>query len=109
MVFFAFMIDSFDAWTFYAGTDVNTTGNVLFQSREQATSEDLAFVNSAGNAIIKVDNTTDGANDPTFGRPSIKITSNNAVQQGSLVVMDALHVPFGVSHRYLSSLRRTKS
>ncbi|KAI5115196.1 hypothetical protein M0805_000710 [Coniferiporia weirii] len=87
----------FDSWTFFSGTDANTTGNVLFQSREAATSSQLAFVNSAGNAIIKVDNTTNGAGDDTFGRPSIKIMSNGTVSEGSLVVMDALHVPFGCS------------
>lgn len=82
---------------------MNTTGNVLFQSREQATSEQLAFVNNAGNAIVKVDNTTNGAGDSTFGRPSVKITSNDTVSEGSLVVMDALHVPFGAS-RYASTV-----
>lgn len=80
--------------------DTNTTGNVLFQSRDQASSEKLAFVNGAGNAIIKVDNTTNGANDPTFGRPSVKILSTAPVSEGSLVVMDALHVPFGVRLHY---------
>ena len=57
---------------------------MLFQTREQASSEKLAFVNDAGNAIIKVDNTTNGANDPTFGRPSVKMFSNEPVSEGSL-------------------------
>ncbi|KAH8109492.1 concanavalin A-like lectin/glucanase domain-containing protein [Phellopilus nigrolimitatus] len=87
----------FDAWTFYSGVDTNTTGNVLFQPREAALTSQLAFVNSAGHAIIKVDNTTNGASDPTFGRASIKMSSNATVPQGSLVVMDAVHVPFGCS------------
>lgn len=46
---------------------------------------------------MKVDNTTSGANDPTFGRPSIKIMSNATVPAGSLVIMDAIHMPFGCS------------
>ncbi|KLO18229.1 hypothetical protein SCHPADRAFT_913229 [Schizopora paradoxa] len=87
----------FDAWTFVNGIDTNTTGNVLYQTREQAASEQLAFINSAGNAIMKVDNTTSGVNDPTFGRPSIKIMSNATVPAGSLVLMDAVHMPFGCS------------
>ncbi|THH07641.1 hypothetical protein EW145_g3245 [Phellinidium pouzarii] len=87
----------FSAWTFYSGPDTNTTGNVLYQSFEQATSSKLAFVNDAGNAIIKVDNTTSGVGDPNFGRPSVKMYSNATVSQGSLVVMDALHVPYGCS------------
>lgn len=45
---------------------------------------------------MKVDNTTSGVNDPTFGRPSIKISSNATVSAGSLVLMDAVHMPFGV-------------
>jgi len=87
----------FDGWTFQNGIDANTTGNVLFQTREQAATEQLAFVNSAGHAIIKVDNTTSGANDPNFGRPSIKILSNATVPAGSIVIMDAVHMPFGCS------------
>jgi len=87
----------FDGWSFYNGIDANTTGNVLYQTREQATSEQLAFVNSAGNAVMKVDNTTSGANDPTFGRPSVKILSNATVSAGSLVLMDAVHMPYGCS------------
>lgn len=88
-------MNSFDAWTFYAGTDTNTTGNVLFQSYEAATSAGLVSVTD-GTAIVKVDNTTSGAGDSTFGRPSVKIYSNQTVSQGSLVVMDATHVPYGV-------------
>ncbi len=82
------------------GIDTNTTGNVLYQTREQAASENLTFVNSAGNVIMKVDNTTNGANDPTFGRPSIKIMSNATIPAGSLVIMDAVHMPFGVSTKF---------
>jgi uncharacterized membrane protein YgcG len=87
----------FDAWTYQNGIDANTTGNVLFQTREQAMQEQLTFVNAAGNAIIKVDNTTSGAGDPTFGRPSVKLLSNATVPMGSLTIMDAVHMPFGCS------------
>jgi len=58
--------------------------------------EQLTYVNAAGHAIIKVDNTTSGANDPTFGRPSVKLLSNATVPMGSLTIMDAVHMPFGV-------------
>lgn len=87
----------FDRWTFYNGIDVNTTGNVLYQTREQAQQLNLTMVNSAGNVIIKVDNTTSGVNDPTFGRPSVKILSNDTLTAGSLMIMDAVHLPFGCS------------
>ena len=64
--------------------------------------------NSAGHAIMKVDNTTSGVGNPTFGRPSIKIMSNETIPAGSLVIMDAVHMPFGVrvdscSLNYLAS------
>ena len=87
---------SFDAWTYQNGIDTNTTGNVLFQTRQQATQEQLTYVNSAGHAIIKVDNTTSGVGDPTFGRPSVKLLSNDTVPMGSLTILDAVHMPFGV-------------
>lgn len=87
----------FDGWTFQNGIDANTTGNVLYQTRQQAIQEGLIGVNSAGNVIMKVDNTTNGASDPTFGRPSVKILSNDTIPPGSLVLMDAVHMPFGCS------------
>ncbi|KAH8110956.1 concanavalin A-like lectin/glucanase domain-containing protein [Phellopilus nigrolimitatus] len=84
-------------WVFYNGIDTNNTGNVLFQSQTQAQQEQLTFLNSAGNFIIKVDNTTSGANDPTFGRPSIKLLSSYTITSGNLVLFDAVHLPFGCS------------
>jgi len=87
----------FDRWTFQNGIDANTTGNVLFQTREQAQQQGLTAVNSAGNVIIKVDNTTSGVGNPTFGRPSVKILSNDTLTAGSLMIMDAVHLPFGCS------------
>lgn len=69
---------------------------MLFQTRQQATQEQLTYVNSAGHAIIKVDNTTSGVGDPTFGRPSVKLLSNDTVPMGSLTILDAVHMPFGV-------------
>ena len=98
------LFTSFDGWTFQNGIDANTTGNVLYQTREQAAQQQLAFVNSAGRAIIKVDNTTNGAGDSQFGRPSVKILSNATVPAGSLILMDAVHLPFGVSvHFYMGT------
>ncbi|KAI5115817.1 hypothetical protein M0805_005589 [Coniferiporia weirii] len=86
-----------DNWTFYNGIDTNNTGNVLFQTQQQAQQEQLTFLNSAGNFIIKVDNTTDGSNDPTFGRPSVKLLSNYTFTSGNLILFDAVHLPFGCS------------
>lgn len=87
---------SLNDWVFQNGVDANNTGNVLFQTQEQAAQENLTFLNSAGNYVIKVDNTTSGANDPNFGRPSVKVLSNYTYDEGSLIIMDAVHIPFGV-------------
>jgi hypothetical protein len=71
----------------------------------------LIGVNKAGNAILKVDNTT---NDPnpgeysTFGRNSVLIISKDTIDLGTLVVMDAVHIPFGVSS-FLTCVRHSDS
>ena len=79
-----------------------------FLAAEQATAQQLAFVNAAGNAIIKVDNTTvvpAGAD-----RDTIRITTTDSYAVGSVWIADMLHVPFGVgqrlSNRYMSVLSR---
>ncbi len=63
-----------------------------FQLASQAK---LAFVNDAGNAIMKVDNSST----VTFGnkRNSIRIVSQDQYTVGSLWIVDMLHVPYGVS------------
>lgn len=76
------------------------TGNVLYQTKDQATQLNLISVNSAGNVIIKVDNTTDGTQDPNFGRPSVMILSQYTITKGNLLIFDAVHLPFGVSALY---------
>ncbi|CCO37586.1 hypothetical protein BN14_11742 [Rhizoctonia solani AG-1 IB] len=86
----------FDGWVFTEGIDATTVGNVLYQSREAALQQQLAYVDGNGHAIIKVDNTTVGAGD-TYGRASIKINSTATFGKGSLVIMDATHLPYGVS------------
>ncbi|KAG8710210.1 hypothetical protein FRC09_000240 [Ceratobasidium sp. 395] len=86
----------FDGWVFTEGIDATTVGNVLYQSQAAALQQQLAYVNNDGHAIIKVDNTTVGQGD-TYGRASIKINSTATFGKGSLVIMDAWHMPFGCS------------
>lgn len=88
--------DSFDNWIFYAGTDVNNTGNVLFMSQADATQQKLIFNTDSGTTIIKVDNTTDGRNNSQFGRPSVKLLSQYTISTGNLLLFDAVHMPYGV-------------
>lgn len=55
----------------------------------------LAYVNGAGNAIIKVDNTTGVAQNEK--RNTVRITTSDSYNYGSLWVIDLLHIPFGCS------------
>ena len=90
-------VSSFDGWNFYNGLDVNTTGSVYYQSQVFATANGLAFINSAGNAVFKVDNETNGIMTVNGTlRNSIRLESNIQILPGSLLLMDAVHMPFGV-------------
>ncbi|KAF8602547.1 hypothetical protein BDV93DRAFT_190496 [Ceratobasidium sp. AG-I] len=88
----------FDGWTFTNGNDAKNYGNVAYLPKDAAQAQQLAYINPAGNAIIKVDNTTVGNPlDDAFGRASIKMNTTQPFNKGSLVVMDALHLPYGCS------------
>lgn len=65
-----------------------------FVSASDASS--LAYVNDAGNAIMKVDNTSTVAfNDK---RNTVRISSKDEFSSGSVWVADMLHFPFGVGY-----------
>jgi hypothetical protein len=76
-------------------------GNVIYQSRQQASDPmyNLTYVESNGRAVIKMDNKANGTNDASeFGRASIRMRSTNTIYpNGSLILMDAVHLPFGVT------------
>jgi len=87
----------FNQWNFSTAADRNS-GFVAFQSFQTAQTQKLAYLNGAGNAIVKVDNTTVGnPADTTFGRASVYMQSNELLELGSLVLFDAVHVPSGCS------------
>ncbi|KAF5334392.1 hypothetical protein D9611_013556 [Ephemerocybe angulata] len=90
----------FDQWAFYGNVDNTTWGNVTYLDEPNAVSKKLAFINDAGNAIVKVDNTatlTLGAPGAVVNRDSIRLTSLHSYGMGSLIVIDALHIPYGCS------------
>ncbi|KIJ97255.1 glycoside hydrolase family 16 protein [Laccaria amethystina LaAM-08-1] len=90
----------FDKWDYYGFVDNTTWGNVTYQDQANATSKGLTFINAAGNAIIKVDNTTTLAAAPpgtVVNRDSIRITSQDAYPLGTLILLDTLHIPYGCS------------
>ncbi|KAF8464992.1 glycoside hydrolase family 16 protein [Russula ochroleuca] len=85
----------FDDWVFYGNFDNLTNGDAIFVTASQATSQQLAFVNSAGNAVMKVDNKTNVAfNDK---RNTVRISTKDRFAVGSVWIADMLHVPFGCS------------
>jgi hypothetical protein len=85
----------FDGWDFYGGWDNLTLGNVTLVTQEVASSQNLAYVNSENHVIIKVDNVTN----VTFGqmRNSVRITTQDAYDLGSLWIIDLNHIPYGCS------------
>ncbi|KIK69978.1 glycoside hydrolase family 16 protein [Collybiopsis luxurians FD-317 M1] len=86
----------FNDWDFYGNYDNLTNGDAIFVTEEVATSDKLAYVDSATNhAIIKVDNTTEVAYN--YKRNTVRIASNDYYEAGSLWIADMYHVPYGCS------------
>ena len=67
----------------------------------EASKDHLAFVNSAGNAIIKVDNSTSNLQF-NQARNSVNIATKDYFAIGSVWVADMLHVPYGVGHHFIA-------
>jgi hypothetical protein len=70
-----------------------SAGDIVFVN--QSDSSDLAYTNDAGNTIIKVDNVTVVPYNEK--RRSVRIEGSTEYKIGSLIVFDALHVPFAKS------------
>ncbi|EGO03548.1 glycoside hydrolase family 16 protein [Serpula lacrymans var. lacrymans S7.3] len=85
----------FTGWDFYGNYDNLTLGNAVYLNQSEATKQNLAYINSEGRAIIKVDNTTDVAMGQN--RSSIRMTSQDAYPIGSLWIIDLYHIPYGCS------------
>ncbi|GJE86443.1 glycoside hydrolase family 16 protein [Phanerochaete sordida] len=85
----------FNGWDFYGYWDNLTLGDVWWLNQSDAMAQNLAYINPAGNAIIKVDNTTTVA--PNDKRNTVRITTSDFYDYGSLWVIDALHIPYGCS------------
>jgi hypothetical protein len=62
-----------------------------------ATGKGLASTTADGTIILKVDDTTDGRGNNQFGRDSIQLYSKDTFNKGSLILIDAVHVPYGCS------------
>ncbi|KAH8920950.1 glycoside hydrolase family 16 protein [Atractiella rhizophila] len=85
----------FNGWV-HDGPGDPTNGLVNYLTdRNQATSLGLMGVNSAGNAFMKVDSTSNLG----YGvkRNSIRIHTSQSFARPSLIILDAVHLPFGCS------------
>ncbi|KAJ9102051.1 hypothetical protein QFC19_004979 [Naganishia cerealis] len=80
----------FDGWNFATGYDNTTNGDVVWMN-----DKNVAYVNDAGRAVLKVDNST--AVPYNEKRGSVKLYSNNYYRPGTVWVFDAVHVPVGCS------------
>ncbi|KIK70407.1 glycoside hydrolase family 16 protein [Collybiopsis luxurians FD-317 M1] len=81
--------DFFQGWSFFTGSDP-THGVVDYLDEDDAQSSGLAYVNSAGHAVMAVDTT----NNLSGNRKSVRITTNSHYDQG-IWILDAVHMPTG--------------
>ncbi|KAH9858403.1 concanavalin A-like lectin/glucanase domain-containing protein [Lenzites betulinus] len=85
----------FNGWDFYGNFDNLTNGDVNWVDQTNATQSKLAYVNDAGHAVIKVDDTSFVPYN--YKRDSVRISTQDYFSVGSVVVFDATHLPFGCS------------
>ncbi len=83
----------FDGWTFFTHSDP-TQGHVEYLSQSEAKSKGLAYVDSNGLAVMKVDSTNTLS--PGADRDSVRIGSTKQYSQG-LMLFDITRMPWGCS------------
>ncbi|KAF7298914.1 Rhodanese domain-containing protein [Mycena indigotica] len=77
-------------------------GDVIWLNEVDAYTQQLAYVNAAGNVILRVDDFT---NVPfNQKRNSVRITTRRSYELGSLWIIDAVHLPYGCSTKVWPSI-----
>lgn len=88
-------LNFFDGWDFFGSWDNLTLGDVWWLNASDAFTQQLAYVNTAGHAIMRVDNSSVVPFNQK--RNSVRITSKDYYNFGSLWIIDLLHIPYGCS------------
>lgn len=78
------------------------SGDAIFVNQSNATAMQLTYVNSAGNAIIRVDNESFVPYNQK--RDTVRLDSTDYFPVGTVIVIDAIHIPFGCSVSLLLDL-----
>ncbi|KAH9947964.1 concanavalin A-like lectin/glucanase domain-containing protein [Amylocystis lapponica] len=79
----------FNGWSFFTWADP-TDGNVRYVDQGTAQANNLTSLNSAGNAVMRVETTPQVQGN----RASVRITTDYSYT-GGLVILDAVHMPTG--------------
>ncbi|KAF9035859.1 hypothetical protein BJ165DRAFT_1331829, partial [Panaeolus papilionaceus] len=87
----------FDHWDFYGNVDNTTWGNVTYVDEPTARGQQLISTNGQGNAILRVDNFTTLVPGELVNRNSLRLTTKDRFQIGSLIIIDVVHMPYGCS------------
>ncbi|KAF9652912.1 glycoside hydrolase family 16 protein [Thelephora ganbajun] len=85
----------FDGWDFYGSYDNLTNGDAIWVNKSVATTGHLAYIDNNGKAILRVDNFTNVPYNEK--RDTVRITTQDSFPVGSVILLDALHLPYGCS------------
>ncbi|PPQ70093.1 hypothetical protein CVT24_003865 [Panaeolus cyanescens] len=87
----------FDHWDFYGNVDNTTWGNVTYVDEPTARAQQLIYTNGQGNVVMRVDNFTTLTPAQLVLRNSLRLTTKDRFQIGSLIIIDVVHMPYGCS------------
>ncbi|OBZ74401.1 putative glycosidase C21B10.07 [Grifola frondosa] len=87
----------FSGWDYFDNYDNLTGGATNWVDQATADSSNLTYINSAGNAVIKVDNASFVPYPDKRNAARVRITTQDLFPIGSVFVTDVSHIPYGCS------------